>query len=99
MAPLFFNKRIVNAWPDSFREIVFAAAREATRQQRIFAEQEDVVCREALAAEGCKVVELTAGERKEFQQATTAEVSITRSQFSDELIELFERDLASVDTA
>jgi len=98
VAPLFFNKRIVNAWPDSFREIVFAAAREATEQQRIFAEQEDIVCMDTLTAEGCKVVELSAEERKEFQQATTAEVSITRSQFSDELIALFERDLASADS-
>jgi len=54
------------------------------------------LCIKALKEEGCKIVDLSAEERETFQKATAAEVSVTRSQFSDELIELFESDLASV---
>lgn len=93
VAPLFFNKNTVNSWPDSFRETVISAAKEASAQQRLFAEQEDVLCMEALKADGCSLVELSPDERKRFQKATEVEVNVTRSQFSKELLDLFERDL------
>jgi len=96
VAVLLFNKDVVNSWPESFRNIVVSAAEQATKQQRLFAEQEDALCIKALTDAGCKLVDLTDDERKVFQKATATEVSITRSQFSDELIALFESDLASV---
>jgi len=96
VALLLFNKDRVNSWPSSIRETVIEAAADASKQQRIYAEQEDAVCIKAMSEEGCEIVELSADEREVFQQATAAEVSITRSQFSDELIGLFESDLASV---
>jgi len=96
VAVLLFNQDAFNSWSESFRKIVIRAANQATKQQRVFAEQEDTVCMKALTAAGCKLVELSADERNAFQQETAAEVSITRSQFSDELIALFESDLASV---
>lgn len=96
VALLLFNKDSVNSWSDEFRKVVTDAADEATKQQRIFAEQEDALCIKALTEEGCEIVDLSAEERETFQKATAAEVSVTRSQFSDELIALFESDLASV---
>ncbi len=95
VALLLFNKETVNSWPDSFREIVVDAAIEASKQQRLFAEEEDSVCYEAMKKDGCEIVELSADERVAFKQATEASVAITRSDFSPELIDLFESDLAS----
>lgn len=96
VAVLLFNKDIVNSWSDTFRNTVYSAAAHATKQQRDFAEQEDTVCMQLLTDAGCKILELNADERAIFRQATEAEVAITRSQFDDELIALFEGDLASV---
>jgi len=81
VAVLLFNKDSVNSWPDEFRNKVYSAAAEATRQQRIFAEQEDAVCMQALSDAGCNLVELSADERNAFR---------------DELIALFESDLSGL---
>lgn len=96
VAILLFNKDAVNAWPDSFKQIVSLAAQEATRQQRIYAAEDDSICSEAMIADGCELIELTDQQRIAFRQATETEVNQTRSQFSDEFIKLFESDLASV---
>lgn len=95
VAILLFNKNAVNAWPDSFRQIVSNAALEATRQQRTFAEEDDSICSEAMFADGCELIELTNAERIAFRKATEPEVNLTRAQFSDEFVQLFEKDLAS----
>ena len=95
VALLLFNKDTVNGWSDSFRQIVSDAAKEATGQQRMFAEQEDSICTEALKSDGCELIELSDEERTAFRQATESEVNLTRAQFSDEFIKLFESDLAS----
>ncbi len=96
VALLLFNKDTVNSWPESFRQIVSDAAQEATRQQRVFAEKDDSICAEAMKADGCELIELTAKERIAFRQATKSEVDQTRAQFSDEFIKLFESDLAGM---
>ena len=98
VALLLFNKDKVDAWPDSFRQLVSNAATEATSQQRGFAEQDDSVCTDALLQDGCELIELSESERLAFREATKAEVDVTRDQFNDEFIQLFESDLAGVNT-
>lgn len=95
VALLLFNKDKVDSWPESFKEIVSNAALEATRQQRRFAEEDDQICSDALQADGCELIELSDAERMAFREATTSEVDLTRAQFSDEFITLFESDLAN----
>ena len=52
-------------------------------------EREDALCIKAMTEEGCKTVDLSAEEREVFfQKASAEEVSVTRLQFSDELIAL-----------
>ena len=95
VALLLFNKDAVNAWPDSFKASVTTAAKEATDEQRRFAQEDDQICTEALKSVGCELIELSDTERAAFREATTAEVNHTRSQFSEEFIALFESDLAA----
>jgi C4-dicarboxylate-binding protein DctP len=96
VALLLFNKDTVDAWPDSFKDNVSAAAREATKQQRLLAEEEDTICSAALKSDGCELIELSETQRIAFRTVTESEVNVTRSEFSEEFINLFESDLASV---
>lgn len=95
VALLLFNKDKVNSWPESFRQIVSHAAIEATTQQRGFAEEDDRLCSVALKADGCELIELSDAQRLAFRKATETEVNLIRAQFSDDLIKLFESDLAN----
>ena len=70
------------------------AVAEATRDQRRFAEEDDVICAKGLREDGVDLIELTAAERAEFTAATRAEVDATRGRFSSDLIALFESDIA-----
>lgn len=96
VAPLFFNKQSVASWPDSVRAEVDRALLEATAAQRRFAAEDDTVCYEALVADGCKIVTLSDEERALFCSAASDTVSRFRAQFDNELIELFNTDIASV---
>lgn len=96
VAPVLFNKLSVQSWTDDIRYAVQNAVEEATRVQRLMAEEEDTLCRKALEADGCELITLTPTERAEFTKATEREVALTRSQFNAELIELFDKDLAGV---
>ncbi len=96
VAPVLFNKHSVAAWPEPVRLAVRRALSEATVEQRRFAEEDDTLCFEALAADGCEIVTLSEKERAEFSAATDDVVGQFRSRFKPELIELFNADLASV---
>jgi len=97
VALLLVNKKAAQSWPESFKKIVQDAAAQATRQQRLFAADEDSTCTAALQSAGCEMIELSEAERMAFRKATEAEVNVTRTQFSNEFIDLFESDLASVE--
>jgi len=72
------------------------ALSEATIEQRRLAEEDDTLCFQALAADGCQIITLNDKERAEFNAVTDDVVAQFRSQFKPELIELFNADLASV---
>lgn len=96
VAPVLFNRQVVQSWSDEEREAVMKAISIATKEQRRFAEEDDTICAAAIKADGSEIIELTQAERARFVESTTAEVTKTRADFSEELISLFEEDLASV---
>lgn len=96
VAPVLFNTQTVQSWPDEVRDAVMKSISQATQEQRRFAEEDDSICAAAIKADGSEIIELTQAERARFIESTTAEVAKTRAGFSEELIKLFEEDLASV---
>ena len=96
VAPVFFNKAAFTSWPEEVRKGVQMAVEEATVEQRKFAAEDDLVCRESMENEGCEFVTLTAQERKSFVAASKKEVNRIRASFDEELLTLFNDDLASV---
>ncbi|MEM7775738.1 MAG: TRAP transporter substrate-binding protein [Pseudomonadota bacterium] len=95
VALVLFRKATVESWPDRIRTLVEAAVAEATRAQRRFAEDDDAVCRAALACDGVEIVDLSETERARFADACRGEVQTTRARFDPELIDLFDRELAA----
>jgi len=93
VAPVLFNKDRVATWPASVRKGVEAALNEATVAQRRFAEEDDTICAEKLRADGVGLIELSDVERAAFVAATQDEVAKTRSNFSLELLALFDQEL------
>ncbi|MEM9030608.1 MAG: TRAP transporter substrate-binding protein [Pseudomonadota bacterium] len=95
VALVLFQKATVESWPDHIRTLIEAAVAEATRAQRQFAENDDAVCRTALARDGVEIVDLSETERTRFANACRGEVQATRARFNPELIALFDRELAA----
>jgi len=96
VALVLFNAKTVAGWSTDTRQAVRAAVAKATTDQRQFAEEDDAICTAAMIEDGVNFVNLTKDERAAFASATRAEVEATRSKFGDDLIALFEADLAQV---
>lgn len=93
VAPVLFNRQAFDGWSGEVQTAVTSALKEATKSQRVFAEDDDDVCAKALIADGVELVELSSSERASLVDATRQEVDTTRNRFGKELIELFESDL------
>lgn len=63
------HRQSFDAWPQQLQDGVRAAVREAIRQQRDMAVQEEIDARKAIEAAGCAVVDLTGAERQLFKDA------------------------------
>jgi len=96
VAPVLFNREKFDSWSPEIQSAVSAAVAEATQKQRQFAENDDVVCSWAMIADGVNLVTLTDAERASLVDATKGEVEKTRARFGSDLIDLFESDLAQV---
>lgn len=96
VAPVFFNKAAIESWPEEVKAGIQQAISEATIEQRKFAAEDDVICRELMEKEGCQFVTLSEEQRQCFIAATQEEVYKTRSSMSQEFLDLFNNDLASV---
>jgi len=96
VAPVFFNKAAVASWPEEVRIGVQKAVEEATVAQRKYADEDDIVCREAMEKEGCEFITLTEQQRTDFITLSEKEVKKIQSSFDEELLALFNDDLASV---
>lgn len=96
VALVLFNRAKFDSWPAPVQAAVQKAVDEATKMQRQFAEEDDVICADAMIAEGVTIVDLDDAQRAQFVAAARGEVEKTRSRFGSDLIELFENDLARV---
>ncbi len=96
VAPMLFNQSSVNSWSAQVKQAVLEAAAEATQAQRVFAEEDDAICIDALRQDGCEIIELNQAQRQSFREATREQVDKTRANFSEELLSLFDSDLAGV---
>ncbi len=94
VAIALFNKDKVAAWPDDVRDGAKRAIRAATLAQRGFADEDDRICADKMIAEGVEIHELDAAGRAAFVEATKDDVAITRSNFSAELVDLFDSNLS-----
>jgi TRAP-type C4-dicarboxylate transport system substrate-binding protein len=94
VAPVLFTKDSVRAWSDSVRRAVIEAVTQATAELRRMAEEDDVVCTQALNAKGCELIALSDSERIAFVTATRAAITAMRANFDAPMLALFEHDLA-----
>ena len=91
---LFNAKRLAGLDPD-IRAGLQRAVDRAAQAQRQFAEEDDAICSAELRAQGVEITDLDDAMRASFAQTTRAEVDVTRSQFSAELRELFDKELGA----
>ena len=81
------HQQPLDAWPQDVQEAVRTAVKEAIPVQRDLAVQEEIDARKAIEVEGCEVADLTAAERKVFQDAVQPIYAEVRRQFGDALID------------
>jgi TRAP-type transport system periplasmic protein len=86
----------VESWSPDVRDAVETAVAQATAEQRRLAAEDDEICAQALIKEGVTLVELRPQERVAMASASRAEVEKTRQRFGEDLIALFENDLAQL---
>jgi TRAP-type transport system periplasmic protein len=86
--PIFLHRTAFDAWPAELQRAMRAAIRDAVAFQRELPEQEEEAAREAIAAQGCEIVELSADEHRVFAAAVAPLLAETRSIFGDDLLAL-----------
>jgi TRAP-type C4-dicarboxylate transport system substrate-binding protein len=64
--PIFLHRTSFETWPDEVRRAMQLAVKEAVGYQRKLALEEHEASRQAIAAEGCKINELTSKEHDAF---------------------------------
>jgi C4-dicarboxylate-binding protein DctP len=90
MALVMVNEAIFSAWPEDIQQAVQASVDVATVAQRGFAQAEDDEVMAALDSSENDIVELSADERKAFQDAVQPLVAKHRARLGDRLFELVE---------
>jgi tripartite ATP-independent transporter DctP family solute receptor len=86
--PIFLHRTAFDAWPAELQRAMRAAISDAVAFQRELHEQEEEAAREAIAAQGCEIVELSADEHRVFAAAVAPLLAETRSIFGDDLLAL-----------
>jgi tripartite ATP-independent transporter DctP family solute receptor len=86
--PIFLHRTAFDAWPAELQRAMRAAISDAVAFQRELHEQEEEAAREAIAAQGCEIVELSADEHRAFAVAVAPLLAETRSIFGDDLLAL-----------
>lgn len=69
--PIFLHRPSFEAWPADLQEAMRQAVGRAVAFQRDLAIEEDAQARDAILAEDCEIVELTAAEHAQFRAAVT----------------------------
>ena len=86
--PIFLHRTAFDAWPAELQRVMRAAVTEAVAFQRELHEREEEAARDAIAAQGCEIVELSADEHRAFAVAVAPLLAETRSTFGDDLLAL-----------
>jgi tripartite ATP-independent transporter DctP family solute receptor len=86
--PIFLHRDTFEAWPKDLQEAMREAIAASVTYQRGLAIEEDVEAREALAEQGCEVIEVTADEHAQFKRAVEPLWSEARTHFGKELFEM-----------
>jgi TRAP-type transport system periplasmic protein len=86
--PIFLHRTAFDAWPAELQHAMRAGVTDAVAFQRELHEQEEEAARDAIAAQGCEIVELSADEHRAFAVAVAPLLAETRSTFGDDLLAL-----------
>jgi tripartite ATP-independent transporter DctP family solute receptor len=86
--PIFLHRSAFEAWPAELQRAMRAAVTDAVAFQRELHEEEEEAARDAIAAQGCEIVELSAEEHRAFAAAVAPLLAETRSIFGDDLLAL-----------
>ena len=85
--PIFLHRTAFDAWPGDLQIAMKAAVTDAIDFQRELHEQEEKDARTAIEAEGCEIVELTAGEHDAFAAAVQPLLDEARGTYGRELFD------------
>jgi TRAP-type C4-dicarboxylate transport system substrate-binding protein len=83
--PIFLHRTAFEAWPAELQRAMRAAVTDAVAFQRELHEEEEEAARDAIAAQGCEIVELSAEEHRAFAAAVAPLLAEARTTFGEEL--------------
>jgi TRAP-type transport system periplasmic protein len=86
--PIFLHRPTFDAWPAELQDAMRDAVNDAVAFQRKLAIEEDREARAAIVAEGCEIIELTAGEHAQFRAAVAPLLNEARATFGRDMFEL-----------
>jgi TRAP-type transport system periplasmic protein len=86
--PIFLHRTAFEAWPDDLQRAMRSAVTEAIAFQRELHVQEEEDARKAIAAQGCEIVALSAGDHDAFVAAVAPLINEARATFGRALFDL-----------
>jgi TRAP-type transport system periplasmic protein len=86
--PIFLHRTAFDAWPADLQRAMRLAVTDAVAFQRELHVREEEDARQAIAAHGCEVVELTADEHNAFAAAVQPLLDEAQGMYGRELLEL-----------
>jgi TRAP-type C4-dicarboxylate transport system substrate-binding protein len=91
--PIFFHRGAFDAWPARLQDAMREAVAAAVAFQRDLARQEDEESRASIAAEGCEIAELDAGELSAFAGAVKPIYAEARTVYPEQILKLLPRGM------
>ena len=92
--PIFIHRDAFDAWPADLQRAMRSAVMGAVAFQRERHVQEEEDAREAITAQGCEIVELTAAEHEAFAAAVQPLLKEARGTYGQELFDLTQQAAA-----
>jgi TRAP-type transport system periplasmic protein len=86
--PIFLHRTAFEAWPGDLQRAMRSAVTDAIAFQRELHVQEEEDARKAIAAQGCEIVALSAGEHDAFVAAVAPLINEARATFGQALFDL-----------
>jgi TRAP-type C4-dicarboxylate transport system substrate-binding protein len=86
--PIFLHRTAFDAWPPRLQHAMQGAVTDAVAFQRKLHVEEEEDARKAIEAQGCKIVELRAGEHDAFRAAVQPLLDDARGSFGRDLFAL-----------